>query len=382
MASPAAFTVDIGLDALSHRTRHWIRRPDTPMSRYLDQTLVSYLADDNGSGEEQAARQEEFRNKLAQAVALSRPLISIDAPKLSKIHGGRQNGFREIMTPLPFPENHPGRAAAAAVFAKLNTADLERLFGDKPQQRIDIFTFLAQPVQPHVMSSVTNPIAAQWARDKVRRSMAGFWTWRRAKGLPWFVPCTPEIRRDMVRGWVVARLLNHIRCVDGDLLSGELEIWTPQRGYVPFPFPLLGQPINHPSDVLPAVMESLALTIIGESFAPYERLTTLGQSIDDGYGKARRSELVQWITLGRTEPGAPTPEPKSADTVEDRMKCVIRTLDMYQSQAESHVGLRVTADSSLSVPRGWELRNDLLAAATTVRQAVEGIQIGITEPVW
>ena len=386
VASPAAFAVDIDLEALSHRTRHWIRRPDTPMSRYLDQTLVSYLADGNGSGEEQAARQEEFRNKLAQAIALSRPLIAIDAPMLAKIHGGKQNGYREVMTPLPFPEGHPGRAAAAAVFAKLNAADFERLFGDKPQQRIDIFTFLDQPVQPHAMSSFTNPIAAQWARDKVRRSMAGFWTWRRAKGLPWFVPCTPEIRRDMVRGWIVARLLNHIRSVDDDLLGGELEIWAPQGGYLPFPYPLLGQPINHPADVLPAVIESLALTIIGESFAPYDRLKTLGQSVEDGYGKARRSELVRWVKLGQTEPGAPTPEPKPAgtaeDTVEDRMKCVIRTLDLYQSQAETHIGLRLTADSSLEVSRGWELRHDLLAAATTVRQAVEGIQLTEVEGPW
>jgi hypothetical protein len=386
MASPAAFTVDIDLEALSHRTRHWIRRPDTPMSRYLDQTLVAYLADANGSGEEQAERQEEFRNKLAQAIALSRPLIAIDAPKLSKIHGGKQNGYREVMTPLPFPEGHPGRSAAASVFARLNAADFERLFGDTPQQRIDIFTFLDQPVQPHVMSSFTSPIAAQWARDKVRRSMAGFWTWRRAKGLPWFVPCTPEIRRDMVRGWIVARILNHVRSVDDDLLGGELEIWSPQGGYQPFPFPLLGQPINHPADVLPAVMESLALTIIGESFAPYERLKTLGQSVDDGYGKARRSELIRWIKLGKTEPGAPTPEPKPAGTadgsVEDRMKCVIKALDTYQSQAESHIALRLTADSSLEVPRIWELRNDMLAAATTVRQAVEGIQVAEAEEVW
>jgi hypothetical protein len=236
------------------------------------------------------------------------------------------------------------------------------------------------------MSSFTHPIAAQRARDKVKRSMAGFWTWRRARGLPWFVPCTPEIRRDMVRGWVVGRLLNHVRSVDDDPLSGQLEIWAPESGYRSFPYPLLGQPIKWPDEVLPSVLESLALTIIGESFAPHGRLKELGQSINDGYGQARRSELGQWIQHGRTEQGAPVPDPEiagtTADSVEIRTKLVLEMLEKYQSQARENDAKRLTAETSLDVSRAWELRNDLLEAVTMIRHVVEGLQAPSRKGTW
>jgi hypothetical protein len=375
-AAPAGFAVRIDLAALRERTRRWIRRPDTPMSRYLDQTLESYLDDSGESGETQASRLEEFRNLLSQAVALSRPLVAIDPPTLSKVHGGRQIGYREVMTPLPFPDGHPGREAARRVFAELKPADFERLFADAPTQRIDIFTFLDAPVQPIVMSSFTGPISAQWAKDRVKPAQAGFWTWRRARQLPLFVPCTPEIRRDMVRGWIVARLLNQIQTSSQNLLGAPIDIWTPDAGFVSFPFPLLGQAIRQKEELLPAVLESLALTIIGESFAPYARLKQLGQSVAASYDLAASDELVLWVSNGQTTPGAPAPEPATAGTPDDtpavRTKLIGEKLDRYQRQSEAHVKLKLTPANSLTLSRAWEVRDDILDAVSSIRQAVNG----------
>lgn len=376
VATPAEFAMRIELAALRERTRLWIRRPDTPMSRYLDQTLESYLDGQGDSGETQARRLEEFRNLLAQAVALSRPLVAIDPPTLSKVHGGRQIAYREVMTPLPFPEGHPGREAAARIFSTLKPAEFERLFGDQPQQRIDIFTFLDAPVQPVVMSSFTHPISAQWARDRVKPSQAGFWTWRRARQLPLFVPCTPEIRKDMVRGWIVARLLNLIRVANQNLVGAPVEIWTPQSGYLSFPFPLLGKPVRQPEELLPAVLESLALTIIGESFAPYERLKELGQSVTASYDLTAGGDLARWVRDGRAGANAPAPEAAVAGTPEDtpavRMKLIGAKLDRYQQQSEGHAQLKLNADNSLDLSRAWELRDDILDALGSIRQAVDG----------
>lgn len=374
--SVAAFKVHIEVAELRARTRRWIRRPDTPMARHLGQKLKDYLADSGHGGQAQAIKIENFRNLLTQAVTLSRPLITIDPPTLARVHR-RQIDYREVITPLPFPEGHPGREAAARVFAGRSEAEFEMLFGPEDTERIDIFTFLDAPVQPLVMSSLTFPIGAQWAQDLVKRNAGGFWTWRRARQLPWFVPCTPEIRKAMVRGWFLARLLNQVRCQDNDLRGEPTEIWTPDRGYEQFPFPLLGRMIRKRDEWLPAVLESLALTIIGASFAPYARLVALGETVGQYDELAGESELAQWISYGRTVPGAPQPSESLAgttgDTAAGRMLTVMTTLDKYERHYEEYRRRKLTAAESLEVSRAWELRDDILEALGVIRQAVDDV---------
>jgi hypothetical protein len=372
--SVAAFKVHIEVAELRARTRRWIRRPDTPMARHLGQKLKDYLADHGRGGQAQAVKIENFRNLLTQAVALSRPLITIDPSALARVHA-RQIDYREVMTPMPFPDGHPGREAVARVFAGRSAAEFELLFGPEDAERIDIFTFLDAPVQPVVMSSLTFPIGAQWAQDRVKRSVGGFWTWRRARQLPWFVPCTPEIRKAMVRGWFVARLLNHVRCED---LRGEpTEIWTPDKGYQPFPFPLLGRTIRKRDEWLPAVLESLALTLVGASFAPYARLVALGESVGQFDELAAEGELARWAGSGTTLPGAPQPVASLAGvasgTVADRVAVVIDNLDRYDKHYDEYRRLRLTPTDSLEVSRAWELRDDILEALGVIRKSVEAV---------
>ncbi|MFC3448400.1 tubulin-like doman-containing protein [Amycolatopsis speibonae] len=371
--SSAKFKTGLALTALRERARDWIRRPDTPMARHLGQTLGTYLAEKGDRRQEHELRLENFRNLLAQAVKLSRPLIAIDAPALMRVHQ-RSLGYREVMTPLPFPNGHPGQDAARKVFASHSDADFGQLLGTRDTERIDIFTFLDAPVQPAVISSLTRPIAAQWQQEKSQPNMAGFWTWRRARGLPWFVPCPPAVRRNIVRGWFLARFLNQINCEGGDLRTVPTGVWTPD-GYVKFPFPLLGKKIRKLNEWLPAVLESVALTVVGVAdSAPYERLIQLGESLERQDELSDRGELARWLEDGLTGAGAPIPEPEVAgtrhDPPEDRVKFALQYVQKYQDHYDSFRDLPLNAASALGVSRAWEIREDIWSALATFHDAV------------
>jgi tubulin-like protein len=370
----ARFHAELGVAALRARANDWIRRPDTPMARHLTQTLGTYLGDEGHRRQEQHSRIENFRAQLALAAKLSRPLVAIDPPRLMEVHG-RELGYREVMTPLPFPEGHPAHAAARQVFASRGDAEFNRLIGTQDTERIDIFTFLDAPVQPVVMSSLTDPINAQWSRERLRPDMSGFWTWRRARQLPWFVPCTPGIRRAIVRGWFVARFLNQVRCAADDLRSLPTEVWTPERGYEQFPSPLLGGRLRKMDDWLPAIMETMALTVVGASCAPYQRLVQLGESLGRQDELGSRGELVMWLAEGSTAPGAPIPEAKVAgdihDSTADRAKLALAHLDKCERHYDSYRHAVRTPEDGRTVSRAWELRDDILAAISAFRHVVE-----------
>ncbi len=371
-SAAAAFTTSLDVAALVKRVRRWIRRPNTPLSRHLHQTLGTYLDDDGG--QQDAEKLERFRNLLAQTVLMSRPLVDIDAPTLSRVHGGRQIGYREVMTPLPFPLGHPGRNAAGLVFADRAEAEFEQLFGGEDTERIDIFTFLDAPVLPAAMSSLAHPIRAQWEQDGVRNGLGAFWTWRRARQLPWFVPCPPDVRAAVVRGWFVARFLNQVRCRNSNLRGAPTEIWTP-AGYLSFPYPLLGPTIRRHDEWLPAVLESMALTIVGSPTGPYDRLVHLGRSVGERDELADVDELSTWIQYGTTASGAPVPNAVLAGTASDqsaiRLKIVLDTVEKYRKHYEEYREAQLTPPLGLSISRAWELRDDILAALEVIRESVD-----------
>ncbi|QUQ63863.1 tubulin-like doman-containing protein [Kutzneria sp. CA-103260] len=370
----AVFTTSFDVAALRDRAKRWIRRPDTSLSRHLAQTLGTYLDDGGRGGQQEAEKRERFRSLLAQTVLMSRPLVDIDAPTLSRVHGGRQIGYREVMTPLPFPPGHPGREAAHRVFANRTDTEFEQLFGGEDTERIDIFTFLDAPVLPAVMSSLAQPIRTQWEQDGVRNALGSFWTWRRARQLPWFVPCPPEVRAAVVRGWFVARFLNQVRCRNSNLRGAPTEIWTP-GGYRQFPYPLLGPTIRKHDEWLPAVLESMALTIVGSPTDPYDRLVHLGQSVGERDELADPGELSTWIETGRTAPGAPTPNPKLAGAAGDqpaiRSRIVNETIDEYRKHYEEYREAQLTPQTGLRVSRAWELREDILHALDVIQDSVD-----------
>ena len=375
----ASFDVRVTVEQLLGRARRWIRRSDSSMGDYLSQSLGEYLKPQGADEHAEAGRLEEFRSLLAQAVAMSRPLVSIDGPTDVRVHGARRTSFREELTPLPFPPGHPGREAVRKVFASYSDERLEQLFGTERRERVDVFTFLDAPVQPIVMGSLTRPIKAQWIQDRTQPGLGSFWTWRRARQLPWFVPCTPEIRKDIVRGWMVARFLGQIRCERGQRLS-PTEVWRGGHGYLSFPFPLLGRPLRSVDEWLPAVLESLVLTLIGEPFEPYGRLVSLGRSTVAADGISEEGELVRWIRTGQAAEDAPVPEPAIAGPAdgcpEERSRALCKTLAEFEAHYEQYRHMKIDWTSGLSVSRAWEIRDDIFDALAEIHDVVRAASIG------
>lgn len=114
----AQYRVFLHDDDLLGRARNWITRSDTPMGRFLRQSLDRYLNDADLEEKVRAARLVEFDRQLAQTVALSRPLVAIDASAQTDIHGVGVK-YVEQMTKFPFTANHPGRGVVRKVLANV-----------------------------------------------------------------------------------------------------------------------------------------------------------------------------------------------------------------------------------------------------------------------
>ncbi len=386
--SRAEFEVRISAGQLRERAQRWVRRPDSYMGQYVRQSLTDYLDADDIGGQAKADRLERFRQRLAQAVSMSRPLVAINQPADREIHPPDGTGYREEMTLFPFPPGHPGREAVSRVFARHDHEALGRLFGGSPTERIDIFSFLDAPVQPMVMHSLVNPIRGQWAQCRVQAGLAGFWTWRRARQLPSFVPCTTEVRQSIVLGWFVARFLNQIRCEHDDVLGQPTEVFSPPHGFARFPFPLLGPPLRTRDEWLPAVLESLALTLIGEGFEPYERLIRLGRTTTVPDGVRAPGELVEWIRSGRAAPGAPLPHEHMAGPAagkpSERAGAIADNLDVYLAHYLRYERRALDPREALDVSRAWECYEDVKKALAhlqvVVAQACDRVPFDQGEP--
>lgn len=369
----AQYRVFLHDDDLLGRARNWITRSDTPMGRFLRQSLDRYLNDADLEEKVRAARLVEFDRQLAQTVALSRPLVAIDASAQTDIHGVGVK-YVEQMTKFPFTANHPGRGVVRKVLANVPPEKFDSLFGPTDRERIDVFTFLDAPVQPVVMDSLVRPIRQQWEKDRGRAELGGFWTWRRTRPLRWFVPCSPTVRRNIVKGWFVARFLGQIHCHHDDPIGEPTEVWTP-RGPQAFPFPLLGPPLRDRDEWLPAVLESLALTVVGESFRGYQRLIDLAVSSGAPDMVNRGGELVSWIRTGSSAANAPVPMPMLAGPAQgspdERTTILLGNIQRWEEHYGRYRAHRPSRDDGLQISRAWELRDDIVEALADLHRVVE-----------
>lgn len=361
-AEEARFALAISDDDLLDRARTWARRRGTTVGEYLHQSLAAYLEASGSGVREQSNRIQRFSMELARAVKMSRPLIELDREKEQEVHRGAAGATAE-MTNFPFPAGHPARAAVTSVIPDIR----EDKFDDDKRERIDIFTFQNAPVQPVVMASFVDPIRESWESAKGRGGAREFWVARRARPLPYFVPCAPEIRQAIVTGWFAARLLGQIRC-QGNPNSKPTEVWTPGSGFRPFPFPLLGPKLSDGDEWLPAVLESLALTLIGEAADPYHRLTALGASVKE----AEEGDLMMWVAEGRTADGAPTPDAQRAGraegTADERADAMRSELDVVDKRFAGYEVWPLHEKDHFV--RAWEVHVDVRRATQAVREAI------------
>jgi len=380
----AAFEATLDVDDLLRRAQEWTRRPNTAFSMHVDASLAEYLDPANASPTEHQERMQRFRSAFRQALDVSRPLVSVRAATLNRVHQLAAPTYHRVMTTIPFPAGHPAREVVRDLLLTdggIQQQTIEDLFGDGRDARIEISTFLGTPYEPVVFSSLMQPIADEWAQRKAKGDGTGFWKWRRTRPLPQFVPASPDVRLDMIRGWFVGRILG---VVDVDRpRESAVTVVRADGSTVAFPFPLAGPPVEILTDLLPAVLESLPIALVemagqnDQALAPYTRLRDLGRTVNGGdpdYAGLPES-LADWVLDARPPVGI-TPPPDSAGKAEqtwsERLAAVEGFLERYRQHYEQELGeVHVDLASLPRLGRAWELRDDLLLALRQLRQMAE-----------
>jgi hypothetical protein len=238
---------------------------------------------------------------------------------------------------------------------------------------IDIFTQTAFPLQPIVMSSVMGPISQTWGAASTKRTpRTNFMKWRRGRTLAESLPASPEVWRQMLRGWYVARLLNQITQekdeISYDEMGPKVSIWVdPGNKYVNFPYPLMYPDIAPVADMPGIIMESLIVSMSNcytehslRPLMPYHRLLKLG-----GASNQLDRELSEWISNGKLLlAGTPAVDEKRCGSatmsMEDRQaKCVAFLEDELKKFSERMDGLDKFEDPR-TYPISWEIRTDII----------------------
>jgi hypothetical protein len=390
--SPARFSFETDhMDYLDFASR-WLNIPGRAFKAYLDQKIASYL-DADSDKEEQSKRQTRFVKEFGAAVASADPLVQFDGALVTEVHTPAANEKSVVFSAIPV---EPGDALYDALKDILVTYNYWvdssspgwfQGSGSAGNARvIDIFTQTAFPVQPIVMSSVMGPISQTWGTAAPRRiSRANFLKWRRARSLGEAIPAAPDVWRQMLRGWYVARLLNQLNLEKDDIAYDEMgpkvSVWVdPGSKYVAFPYPLMYPDLAQVSDMPGIMLGSLSVAMANcytehslRPLTPYQRLLKLG-----GASNQLDRELQEWVVNGKLIlAGTPDVNPdrcgSSAMTMADRQAKCVAFLEKEQASLQAvFEGLDKFADPR-TYPVSWEIRDDLTKALRDLTSAIKSV---------
>jgi hypothetical protein len=381
-ASPSAARYEFALDAaaLLARAGQWVRNDQREFGRFLAQGLGEHLEDSSIAPKERAERLARFKGQLRATLERGKPLVEIDNGLLALVHDSQDPKPRPIIAPMPLPAGSESALAAREVVDSVTSEAPGDLLGTAVGQSISVFWVLGQPYEPVVFTSLMGPIAAEWAdarMDSDSRQM--FWTQRRARPMPEFVPAAPAIRRSMVRGWFTGLALGQVRVPEA-IESAPVEIWVPAPGgnggeWRAFPHPFL-KPYGTQADAIGAVLGSMVLSLLAvhsqrtlEPLAPYHRLRDLGASgpaegVSDY--ETLNGSLQRWIAVGAADAGAPVPASEKmggpSDSSAVRREMLERRFDNLRSSYVNRYRVVEQKGDVLAVPRDYELRDDIIGA--------------------
>jgi hypothetical protein len=386
----AAFELDIRPKAVLAAASSWVRTRDGKVAEHVKGTLAEWL---DGNKEHSAEHAHRFADAMKQVVGAAAPLVSINAATHNIVHGPEQPPVI-VVSPIPIDASHEAhrsisetlRAAGMIESSVRGAFDATSRAGE-----VEISTFIGAAVHPVVFDSLTVPILKDWQALTSPAERQRFWQARRARQLPSFVPLSPSRQRALVRGWFTATLLGHVGVLDKPWSHAPMEIWSP-RGPLQFPRHLLGKDVTHDSSVLPALMETMPLALLTyaagnrRELGAYMRLLELGSvsGTVEPYD-ALNEELAAWIksaTLTVGDPsfaGAPRPRDDVAGTpeatAEMRRDAVLAALTAYDDDFRAIGDLRISAETSLTVPRLWEIRDLVVTSVLELAGAVRDIDV-------
>ena len=392
LSSTAAFELDARPRAVLAAASAWVRTRDGKVAEHVKGTLAEWLASNEEHSAEHANR---FADAMKQVVGAAAPLVSINAATHNIVHGPEQAPIL-VVSPIPIDSSHEAYRSISETLHGAGMAEssvLRAFDATSGAGEVEISTFIGAAVHPVVFDSLTVPILKDWQALTSPAERQRFWQARRARQLPSFVPLSPSRQRALVRGWFTATLLGHVGVLEKPWSQGPpMEIWSP-RGLLAFPRYLLGKDVTQDSSVLPALMESMPLALLTyaagnrQELGAYMRLLDLGSSspgVFDAYD-APNGELAAWIktaTLSRGDPSfgeAPRPREEVAGapeaTAEMRRDAVLASLTAYDDDFGAIGDLRISAETSLTVPRLWEVRELVVRCVWELAEAVRGTDV-------
>lgn len=368
------------------RTQLWLQQKGRAFYKYLHEDLANYLDSNIHDSSVIVDRVKKFREQFNEAVDASEPLVKLNPVLLQELHNTSIDDRDTVISVLPFERSGQLYDIVSNRFKSLMNSSgksAPNFDSSARVQNIDIFS-VQKPYQPMVMDSIFNPIASSWngaRNNKDKRD--DFLKWRRGRPLFDTIPAAPEIKRAMMRGWYVAKILGQLNETFDPSLGPQLSIWSP-KDYVyedfPFPFALRdkAEPHDYPGAVMNSLIIALAKCNTDSSLKPlraYQRLSVLGQ-----IENVAESELVEWITRGSMRfDGQPTPSEdragSSSSTPEERRKKVLNFLEEMSAEFKEEIeDLDVRTEwSKLNLT--WELASELRNALDQLKSATISAKI-------
>jgi len=290
----AGFKVNVGTADVLGRARLFVGRADSSFDLFCRESLRDYLTA-NVPERVLQDRVKKICDSFEQALFRARPLSAPDAGLVQRLHQ-QQVRYLYKFSEIPFKglaiesmlaqTLEQGNIASQAVLPRLQHS----MSLSTSVRRIDIFGSYPK-YAPICFSSVLEPALQDWSS----RSPAGkleYWMRRRTRPLPGALPCTDEERRAMVAGWWLGRVTGHLSVPgpsDFHYDFPAVRVMDPISGeWLDFRKDLLTDPqwlFEHPSDWLPAVLESMLLAVADagkghdlDSLRPYRVLRGLYDS--------------------------------------------------------------------------------------------------------
>ena len=267
---------------LTERIDSWLMRPATEMLYALTEGLSSYLKPTtyNSTGAAIADHQQRlasFYQKLTLALMQSRPLVEIDLVMNSEVHP-MPLSYNFIFS-FPFGKGHPAREGTEQVIQKFfnDARDVDWAFSSGDAESVLITSFLANPVNPSVITSFTQPLHKALGAYTPELLRSSFWLWRRSRVLENFVPLPYELRVAAIRGFAISRILGTMTA----LPVGQNKIAT-EKGVFNFPRNLLTE--TDKNNILPALLEAMVLTFAEAPTSGKAAFSAYGALIDYGTG--------------------------------------------------------------------------------------------------
>ena len=387
----------VSIDVLMTIARSW-QRERVGISTYTSISLKDYVYPENGP-----ERTDLFLDGLERALAMSGCLAEPDRGGLQAFAGPQVTPTTVLLIggiPVRKILNGVNTAEAEAVISLLmkyakdqfqsRQVAEQKIDVDSGVSSVEIVSVFKEKLHPAIFRSISEPIRQGWAEViSNRNKRENFYTMRRSRVLPEFIPVSRPVLINMIQGWIIATTLGHVTSADLENFLSEdghhaIGIYDPKAskasGYQSqFPDAVLrggrqGQDFARP-DILGSLLESMILAFASMEHGwldSYVRLARLGNGQD--------KDLEQWLQSGNVTllPGAnldPVIDSRlnDADSFEMRKEKMSQVLDAMLSDVKGLEAESYDLEDILNASRKWELRHEYRSAIQALKDEVQAL---------